>query len=323
MNALTLITKLNAALAPLAKDISPDGMMAAPGAAAPQMTGGTPVEQLGDVYERLGALLKKAGQTGTMPDGSDSEIKTLAGILLALVGGEEPGEMEEAPAPEGGVPSAEKRANSGEGDMEKSNKTFASADEFAAWSLEQIAAASKEEPSVALKRIENLTAAVKLAKSNFEQTGAEPKPLTIEMFSAFAGLPGAPMDLSTKADQEDEGGGAGGSAPSNASTSQDSQFAANAGEVLGKALAALAKEFESKQTPGTPSAAASDGATALSKRDDDFVFPRDMADYERDEDGARVRRTKMDDALPKRVTKSVSSKVGLDDSWGADPWAKR
>lgn len=403
MDSRTLILKLAVALSVLAKAPgTADGDMGAPpggeGVPPPGETpaggAGGPAQVISDALERLTALSAKATDGG-LPEGSDAELKTIAGMLLTLT----PGGMQmnlaagvagapaqkawiiKALAPEvemavtmntaidymygvnsllredkledakaklakvvamlNGIGGAAAPAQ-GEGEMGATKSVkFENPEVFAQWSLAQLTASKSEAPAVCIKRLTNLQKAVAIAKVAWEQTGAEPKPIDIEMETCFVGLPGTPEDLTTKSDQETTQAAAGTIADDTGNPSGGTNIASNGinqgnqdtMKTLGDAVAAIVRDFteNNKPTPGTPSAASTAGATALSKADKDgFSWPFDMADVPRDADGARVSTSKRGvppthhlDAEPKKVSKSVALGAGQDDSWGADPWAKR
>jgi len=396
MDARTLILKLAVALASIAKAPgTADGDMGAPpgGEGAPPPTAeasGGPAQVIGDALERLTALSSKVTDAG-LPDGSDSELKTIAGMLLTLTPGgmqmnldgaaDGQGTMKmwvtKALAPEvelsatvnfvcdrmwgindllrkgdiagakasigkvleilNTVGSPEPAAAEG-GDMAAKSVKFENPEVFAQWSLAQLTATKSDAPEACVKRLANLQKAVAIAKLAWEQTGAEPKPIDVEMESCFAGLPGTPEDLTTKTDQETTQAAAGAVQDNTGNPSGGTNIASNGlnqgnqdtMKTLGDAVAAIVRDFtaNNKPQPGTPSAARSDGADALSKRapaGGEFQWPGDMADFPRDADGARIRTTKMDNAPPPpaKVTKSVAVGSGQDDSWGKDPWAQR
>lgn len=233
---------------------------------------------------------------------------------------------------------------------------FKSAEQFAAWTTAQLTQLSKDTVPVAKARLDNVTKATKIAKSAFEQTTPETPgggAFEISMETAYVGsdLPGTPEDLTTKSDQEEEQGPpgkvndeTGEPAGTNISSNgtADEQGAQNTAKTVGETVATLLSEFTAtSEALGINASANGDvngqgkqNTNQIGKRgqptaqvqkkdgDGEFVWPMDLADYERDEDGARVRRTKADDAPPKRKP-GVAVPTQPDDSWGKDPWAAR
>lgn len=390
-----IVAKLAKALEPFAKDLNPDGSSAETGEAAKA----SQVETLASVYEQLGALIQQASQNGgSLPEGGDESVKTLAGTMLTVVGGQAEPAAEATPAPaEGAVPeqkrdftefgkrlakaltpeveakvtmdyvrdklwavsdllykkeltqakeglqsmissldaamqlvAATPAAEGGDAMAEKAQKSFKSEAEVAEWALAQLSVKDTD-PVVAAKRYAAIAAVSKASVAkNWEQTGATPiKPLVVELASAFVSMPGTPMDVTVRSDQEDTGGGAGGAPPSNASSvnGADSNFAQNAVEVLGKAQAAVLSALSAEQPQSEAHYAAGGGTTSFAKNapapaatpapagNTEFAWPMDMADAARDEDGAKVRTSKV------RTAKAAPK--AADDSWGVDPWAKR
>jgi hypothetical protein len=219
----------------------------------------------------LDTLLQKVRSNGgALPAGAEVELKTLAGTLITLAGG--PTSNDDA-----GVPALE-----GEQKMitpAPTTKRSMTMKAFTAWSLMQLQIAKGEPRELMAKRLVHIhKVGVQVRKSNFEQAGAESKPIEVDMETAFVGdgLPGTPEDLTTKADQSSTEAGPG-SMDTNTGDSQDSAMAQNAAETIGKAVTSLLSQlgYGADGTPGTPSAARTDGATALSKSEG-FVWPVDL-----------------------------------------------
>ena len=182
--------------------------------------------------------------------------------------------------------------------------------EFVGYAMGQLKVAATEKIEKALPRLTHLSKAVeRVAKMHFEDdvNGKTPAPLSIEIEEAYAGTGGGTKeDLTSIADQKT-------TEPSMTDTgsSQDSAMAANAMEVLGKAVSALAAQFDTKQTPGTPTAAAAGGATAFAKSAtqaelDAWVWPHDLASKSLDDPPAATTR------VAKRAAEPI-------ENWGADP----
>lgn len=237
--------------------------------------------------------------------------------------------------------------------VNKVSVTFKSLEEVAAWSVAQTAVASQETDRVAAcKRLSNVAAVLKAL--SFEETGVTaPEAFTVEMETAYAGagLPGKVQDLTTKTDQkvteaaqgavQDNTGASGEAAWASNGTSTGQQ---NTAQTFVENAGALVRDLTANNNPqpGTPSASSSAGASVtgkavVAKSDDAFSWPADMSGTRRrDGDGAllskrearkleETERAAEASAVAKRVTPGahLSVPAGNDDSWGADPWARR
>lgn len=288
MNVSSLIAKIHESLKALAEDGT-----AASGAV--DMVG-----VLTNVHERLGALIQAAGGNGgSLPAGSEAELKTLAGTILTGIGAMVTANMEAAPAAEDTEMS------------EKSDKSFDTQEEVALWCMEQLtlSASDTDAESVAARYSSIAQVAAASVAKNWEAPGSIP--LKVQVWSAHVGTPGKPMDLTVRAEQSDT---------KMKLTGKLAKAQADLLAALGKGVdgaATTAVEPPAKVEPAKTEAVAAVVETAKTETvvtPPVEVWPMDMAGAERDEDGARVK-------AKKRAPKAAPVKEDL--SWGADPFAVR